>query len=220
MYLSRYQQHYVHHYRVYFIKASVTKSLIKEDKMTENNTYTVDITRSLLKDGPKFLSHKLIVMREIAYLRPTIPALLFCVVYIVVGVFLLGISAYITFTSHKYDLAIFIGGFGIAITVFGFALIKPFLRRASFSKKTGFFNNHKDRNVKLNNIVSLQINNKVIQRKHALNYACFELNLLTAHGRRINILNHNDQHQLVQDAQLLAYFLKVEIIDCRKEIIL
>jgi hypothetical protein len=188
--------------------------------MEENNTYIVDVSRSLLKDGPKFLSHKLIVMRDIAYLRPTIPALLFCVVYLVVGAFLLGLATYLSITSTKYDLAIFVGGFGIAITTFGFALIKPFLRRASFNKKTGLFNNHKDRNVKLKNIVSLQINNKVIQRKHALNYACFELNLLTAHGRRINILNHNDQHQLVQDAQLLAYFLKVEIIDCRKEIIL
>lgn len=188
--------------------------------MDDNTTYTVDVSRSLLKDGPKFLSHRVIITGSLAYLRPTIPALLFCVVYLVVGVFLLGLATYLSVVWPKYDLSIFVGSFGAAITAFGIALIRPFMRRANFDKETGLFINHKDRNVKLHNIVSLQINNKIIQRKHALNYACFELNLLTAHGRRINILNHNDQHQLVLDAQLLAYFLKVEIEDYRKEIIL
>ena len=188
--------------------------------MDENVTCIIDLNRTLVKDGPSFLSHRLIITGEIAYLRPTISAMLFCVVYIVVGAFLIGIATYLLAVSSKYDLTIFLGGFGIAITTFGIMLIQPFLSRASFNRELGVFNNHQDRNVKLEHIVSLQINNKMIQRKHALSYACFELNLLTQHGRRINILNHNDQQQLIHDAQLLSRFLCVEVKDCRRIIVL
>ena len=186
----------------------------------ETETVTIDLTRTLLRDGPKFLSHKAVVMDDIAFLRPTITAMLFCVIYIVVGIFLMSLATYQLMVLSKYDFAIFLGGFGIAICTFGISLIQPFLSRVSFDRKTGVFNNHKDRDVKLKNIISLQINNKVIQRKHALNYACYELNLLTEHGRRINILNHNDQQQLLQDAELLGSFLGVEVNDCRREIVL
>ncbi len=194
------------------------KYMNKNDNETE--TVTIDLTRTLLRDGPKFLSHKVVVIDDIAFLRPTITAMLFCVIYIVVGVFLMSLASYQLMVLSKYDFAIFLGGFGIAISTFGISLIQPFLSRVSFDRKMGVFNNHKDRDVKLQNIISLQINNKVIQRKHALNYACYELNLLTEHGRRINILNHNDQQQLVNDAELLGSFLGVEVNDCRREIVL
>jgi len=188
--------------------------------MNESDDCVVDLNRSLLRDGPKFLSHKVIIKGDLAYLKPTVAAMLFCVIYIVVGLFLMTLAIYLLIVSPKYDLSIFVGGFGIAIATFGVSLIKPFLRRVSFNRETGVFNNHKDRDVKLNNIVSLQINNKMIQRKHALSYACYELNLLTEHGRRINILNHNNQQQLIEDAVLLGEFLEVEVKDCQREIIL
>ncbi|RBW46371.1 hypothetical protein DS885_08575 [Psychromonas sp. B3M02] len=188
--------------------------------MNHNDTVTIDLTRTLLKDGPKFLSHKVIVDGDLAFLRPTITSMLFCVVYIVVGLFLIALASYQLIISDKYDLAIFVGGFGVAIGTFGIALIQPFVSRATFNRVTGVFNNHTDRNVKLHNIVSLQINNKMIQRKHAISYPCYELNLLTEHGRRINILNHNDLIQLMHDGNLLGNFLGVEVLDCRREIIL
>jgi hypothetical protein len=188
--------------------------------MENNESCIVDLNRTLLRGGPSFLSHKLIVNSDIAYLRPTITAMLFCVIYIVVGAFLIGLATYLLVVSTKYDLVIFVGGFGIAISTFGISLIQPFLSRVSFNRESGIFNNHKDRDVKLHHIVSLQINNKIIQRKHALSYACYELNLLTEHGRRINILNHNNLQQLLQDAELLGNFLDVEVKDCRRVIIL
>ena len=188
--------------------------------MPTKDYFTVDLERPLLQDGPDFLSHTVIVNDEVAHLIPTITSMLFCTVYVVVGSFLIGLSTYQLMASTEYDLAIFLGGFGIAITTFGFSLIKPFLHRASFNKQSGVFNNYRDRDVKLHHIVSLHINNKIIQRKNALSYACFELNLLTEHGRRINILNHNNQEQLIQDATLLGKFLNIEVIDCRREIIL
>ena len=44
--------------------------------------------------------------------------------------------------------------------------------------------------------------------------------MLTKNGRRINVLNHNDIDQLLSDAEKLAEFLSVELIDLRHEIIL
>lgn len=188
--------------------------------MPNKDYLSIDLQRPLLKDGPSFLSHQIIVSNDIAYLKPTITSMLFCMVYIIVGLFLCCIASYLTLTSKQYDLVIFVGGFGIAITTFGISLIKPFLHRTSFNKTTDVFNNRRDRDVKLHHIDSLQINNKIIQRKNALSYPCFELNLLTKHGRRINILNHNNQQQLVHDALLLGTFLNVKVEDYRKEIIL
>lgn len=203
---------------LYYIKEYLNST--EKNNMNENDPCIVDLNRTLLRDGPKFLSHKIIINENIAYLKPTITAMLFCVIYIIVGIFLIGLAIYLVFMAPKYDLAIFVGGFGIAIATFGLSLIQPFLSRVSFNRESGVFNNHIDRDVKLHNIISLQINNKVIKQKHALNYPCYELNLLTEHGRRINILNHNDQSQLVRDAYLLGEFLGVEVEDCRREIIL
>lgn len=188
--------------------------------MKETESFHIDLQRTLVQDGPKFLSHTLIINDEVAYLKPTIGAMLFCVVYIVVGVFLISLASYIYFDSQTLDLAVFVGGFGIAIMTFGISLIQPFLKRASFDKRQGLFKNSNDRNVKLGRILSLQINNKIVKQKQALSYPCYELNMLTKNGRRLNILNHNDLSQLLKDAQSLASFLNVSLEDRRREIIL
>ena len=181
---------------------------------------SVDLSRPLLKGGPKFLSQTIVVKDNVAHLKPTISAMLFCIVYIVVGGFLLGLASYLLIVSNKYDLVIFLGGLGIAIATFGVSLIRPFLRQVNFNKDLGTFDNRRDRDVKLHHIVSLQLTNKIVQSKHALNYYCYELNLLTKNGRRINILNHNDQEQILKDAQLLGEFLDIEVKDLRREIVL
>lgn len=188
--------------------------------MSETEDYRIDLERSLIKDGPKFLSHTMTIKAGIAYISPTLGSLSFCMVYIIVGCFLTGLAGYVLLIVQQLDLAIFLGGFGVAIVTFGVSLIKPFLKWVSFNRQTGVFDNRLDRNVKLENIVSLQINNKLVLRKQALNYPCFELNMLTKNGRRINILNHNDVNQLLIDSQLLAAFLAVELIDLRREIVL
>ncbi len=180
----------------------------------------IDLSRTLIRKGPKFRSHTVIFDENTAYLKPTISSLLFCVVYIVVGLFLLTLAVIVYVKNHQIDFAIFLGGFGISITTFGFTLIKPFIKQVFFDKKTGKFKNNIDRTVKIDNIVSLQILNKMITSKHGLSYPCYELNMLTKNGRRVNILNHNDLDQLKSDAEKLAIFLSVELIDLQREIIL
>ena len=184
------------------------------------NDAPIDVSSTLIHKGPKFRSHKFIFDGNVAYLKPTISSLLFCVIYIVVGLFLLALAMTVYVYKNQIDLTIFLGGFGISITTFGCTLIKPFIKQVIFDRNTGKFKNNVDRTVKIDNIMSLQIVNKIVSSKHALSYPCYELNLLTKNGRRINILNHNDLTQLKLDAENLASLLSVELLDLRRKITL
>lgn len=133
---------------------------------------------------------------------------------------MLGLAAAVYHNNQQIDLVIFLSIAGTSIATFGMTLLQPFLKRISFDKKTGVFTNHSDRPIKLKNILSLQITNKMITSKHGISYPCYELNVLTKYGRRMNILNHNDLLRMETDAKQLSEFLGVELLDCKKEIIL
>ena len=180
----------------------------------------IDLNKAILQKGPKFRSHRVVFDNNFADLKPTISSLMFCVVYIIVGLFLLTLATIVYFKNHQVDFAIFLGGFGIAILTFGITLVMPFVKQITFDKNRGSFKNNIDRKVKLENIISFQILNKMVTSKHGISYPCYELNMLTKNGRRINVLNNNDIDQLKSDAEKLAAFLSVELIDLRREIIL
>ena len=179
----------------------------------------IDINRTLIHKGPNFRSHRVKFNDNVAYLKPTISSLLFCVLYVIVGLFLLVLAVMVYVQNNQADLTVFLGGIGISIATFGFTLIKPFVKQVTFDKNTGKFKNNIDRSVNIKSIVSLQIVNKVVSSKHGLSYACYELNILTNNGRRINVLNHNDIEQLKSDAEKLAVFLSVELIDLQRAIV-
>ncbi|MFT5259632.1 MAG: hypothetical protein ACI9J2_001578 [Saprospiraceae bacterium] len=141
--------------------------------------HSIDLSKSLIQKRPKFKSHTTIFSANRAYLKPTISPMLFCLVYIVVGLFLIGLAMNVYVQNQHLDFAFFMGGFGVAIATFGFTLIKPFFRRVIFDKATGEFVYNTDRQVKLKNIIYLQINNKIITSKHGWSYPCYELNMLT-----------------------------------------
>ena len=183
-------------------------------------TEKTDLSRHLIKYGPKFRSHTIVFQESKAFLKPTLLALLFCLVYVLVGVFLLCLAVFVYSMSRQMDLVIFLSIAGTAIATFGFMLLRPFMRHSVFDKGTNEFCNNADRPLELGNISSLQITNKIITSKHGLNYPCYELNVLTKYGRRMNILNHNDLVQMELDGGKLSGFLEVELVDCQKEIIL
>ena len=187
--------------------------------MKEKDT-PIDLNKALLQKGPKFRSHRIVFDDNVADLKPTISSLLFCVVYIIVGLFLIMLAVIVYVTKSQIDFTIFLGAIGIAIATFGFALVMPFVKQVTFNKSRGTFKNNIDRAVKMENIVSLQIINKMITSKNGLSYPCYELNILTKNGRRVNVLNHNDISQLKNDAEKLADFLSVTLIDLQREIIL
>jgi hypothetical protein len=98
------------------------------------NDTSIDISRTLIYKGPKFRSHKFIFDKNLVYLKPTISSLLFCVIYVVVGLFLLTLSVIVYVNNNQIDLTIFLGGLGISITTFGCALIQPFIKQAVVDK--------------------------------------------------------------------------------------
>ena len=188
--------------------------------MNQPRQHEIDLTRHLIKKGPKFRSHTIVFEANRAYLKPTLSALFFCAIYIVVGLFLLGLSVFVYLNNQQMDLVIFLCLSGASIMTFGFMLMKPLQAQGSFNKNLGKFINDTDRSLKLENILSLQITNKMITSKNGVSYPCYELNVLTRYGRRLNILNHNDLGQMQSDAQQLSEFLDVPLLDCQKEIIL
>lgn len=188
--------------------------------MSEVSHEQIDLSRHLIKKGPKFRSHTIVFTDEKAHLKPTWSALIFCLIYVVVGLFLLGLAAAVYRNNQQVDLVIFLSVVGTSIATFGMTLLQPFLKNISFNKTTGVFTNHSERSLKLKNITSLQITNKMITSKHGISYPCYELNVLTKYGRRMNILNHNDLQQMEIDAEQLSLFLDVELLDSKKEIIL
>ena len=188
--------------------------------MPEISTEQIDLSRHLIKNGPKFRSHTIVFKETKAYLKPTLSALLFCLIYVAVGLFLLGLAAFVYFGSRQVDLVIFLSIAGAAITTFGVMLLQPFMKYSAFDKITDEFSNNADRPLKLPNIMSLQITNKMVTSKHGISYPCYELNLLTKYGRRMNVLNHNDLVQMEFDAEMLSEFLEVGLLNFKKEIIL
>lgn len=175
--------------------------------------HDIDLSKHLIKNGPKFCSHRILLSEDAqtATVKPTLGGMAFGIFYALMGVLLLSIAGIAYFVGgYGYDFALFCGGFAIALLVFGMMLFKPFLIPSQFSKQSGDFTNNNERIVELNNIRSLQINNKLIRRTDGLNYVCYELNMLTQNGRRLNVLNHNDLDILRHDAELLATFLSVE----------
>ena len=188
--------------------------------MSEITQEEIDLSRHLIKDGPKFRSHTIVFEDDTAHLKPTFSSLMFCLVYVVVGVFLLALAVFVYMSSKQLDLILFLSILGTGIGTFGITLLQPFVKYSFFDKKSGKFRNHSDRSLMLENILSLQITNKMITSKHGISYPCYELNVLTKFGRRLNILNHNDLVQMQSDAKLLSEFLDVELLDCQKEITL
>ena len=188
--------------------------------MSEATPEKIDLSLHLIKRGPKFRSHIVVFTETEASLKPTLKALGFCLIYVVVGLFLLALAAGVYVNSRQIDLILFLSIMGASITTFGVTLLQPFMKWSLFDKVSGKFRNHTERSLLLENILSLQITNKIVTSKHGVSYPCYELNVLTKFGRRLNIMNHNDLPQMQADAEQLAKFLDVELLDCQKEITL
>lgn len=174
--------------------------------------HDIDLSKHLIKNGPKFCSHRVCLSanKQSAVIKPTMGAMSFCYFYLTAGILFLLASIVVYSKSGKLDFALFMGAIGIAIGTFGATLIRPMLRPAKFDKNSQDFSNHNERIVEMQNIHSLQINDKRVMAGGGANYLCYELNLLTINGRRINVLNHNDLTIMRHDAEIISTFLDVK----------
>ncbi|MBR0573730.1 MULTISPECIES: hypothetical protein [Pasteurellaceae] len=164
--------------------------------------HEINLSKHLLKNGPKFCTHYAIVEDELFYFKPTRESIGYSMLYFVLGGLLFVIASIIYYYTSQLDLFLFITLFGISLIILGFYVSSDYIAKIKFDKKIGVFSKKPYRCVKLENIVGLQIN-----QKQQLSYVCYEMNMLTKGGRRINILNHNGLEQMRKDMQMLADFL-------------
>lgn len=172
--------------------------------MKEVVQHNINLSDSLLKNGPKFCTHYAIEEDSLLYFKPTRESFGYSMLYFLVGniLFLIAIISY--YYTSQLDLFLFIIFFGISLIILGLYVTRDYIAKIKFDKSTGVFSKKPYRCVKLKNIIGLQLN-----QKQQLSYVCYELNILTKGGRRINILNHNGLEQMRIDIQKLANFLEL-----------
>ncbi len=164
--------------------------------------YEINLSDTLLKNGPKFCTHYAIVEDNLLYFKPTRESLGYSMLYFILGG-LLFLTAIITYYyTSQLDLFIFITAFGIGLIALGIYVSSDYIATIKFDKTEEVFSKKPYRCVKLKSIIGLQLN-----QKQQLSYVCYELNMLTRGGRRMNILNHNGLEQMRIDIQKLADFL-------------
>ncbi|MDP8079720.1 hypothetical protein [Phocoenobacter skyensis] len=166
--------------------------------------HDINLSKHLLKNGPKFCTHYAVVKDNLLYFQPTRESFLYSSLYFVLGGSLFIIAAIIYYFWSQLDLVLFIALFGGGLIVLGYHVSDDYIAKIKFDKNKGTFSKKPYRCVKLSNIIGLQIN-----QKQQLSYVCYELNMLTRGGRRINILNHNGLEQMREDILKLAAFLEM-----------
>jgi len=67
--------------------------------------------------------------------------------------------------------------------------------------------------VPLDDIVALQILSEFCPMAKGESFRSYELNLVLTNHRRINVIDHGDPKQLRNDAEMLAGFLKVPLLE-------
>ncbi len=166
--------------------------------------HEINLSDTLLKNGPKFCTHYAIVEDNLLYFKPTKESIGYSMLYFILGVFLFLVAIIAYYYTSQLDLSIFITVFGVGLIVLGFYVSSDYIAIIKFDKTEEVFSKKPYRCVKLKSIIGLQLN-----QKQQLSYVCYELNMLTRGGRRINILNHNGLEQMRIDIQKLANFLEL-----------
>ncbi len=164
--------------------------------------HEINLSDTLLKNGPKFCTHYAIVEDSLLYFKPTKESIGYSMLYFILGGLLFLISVIVYYYTSQLDLSIFIVAFGVGLIVLGIYVSSDYIAVIKFDKTEGVFSKKPYRCVKLKSIIGLQLN-----QKQQLSYVCYELNMLTRGGRRMNILNHNGLEQMRADIQKLANFL-------------
>lgn len=172
--------------------------------------------------GSSFRTHKMIRvgMNRIEF-RPSIGALIFYLLFLLIG---LGLTTAIA-ASHLSSGNFTVGMETIVPMLMGllFASIGGFMFYTGttpivFEKGRGVFwkgrkgpddamdIRSRDRFVRLDNVHALQLISEYC-RGNKSSYYSYELNLVLADGKRVNVVDHGNRDRIRQDAQALATFL-------------
>jgi hypothetical protein len=172
-----------------------------------------DLNKPLISGGVTFRTHNLYINGNVAYLKPTRRTICTNIAFLMLGIFFL-VSVFIIlyFQEASGDTALvgavmFMFISGLVTTCMMLPEVIRNIKNANFNKETGEFVSYFRDPVKLDSIVSLQVIEKTVRLMKAPDYLCYELNVVTKDGKRVNVLNHNDLPKIIEDWQQLRRFL-------------
>lgn len=183
--------------------------------------------------GTNMRTHQLVIEEPfVAKFRATIGYLIFCCIFLLIGVGIIGGVLYSMYNKGKLtDTGSLIRivmplGFGSIFTLTGLFTLYGALSPIRFDKQTGDFRKgRKAANtmgahetdaesglVKLNTIHALQLIKERCRTKNSTYYS-YELNLVLESGQRINVVDHGGLNRIPEDANQLSQFLCIPVWD-------
>ncbi|HUF08756.1 MAG TPA: hypothetical protein VMO47_05505 [Rhodothermales bacterium] len=189
---------------------------------------TVDIDWSPLRGGgANFRTHRLVpVDLETTVFKPTVGALVFYFAFMLFGVIpsAIGFWQLVSEGFHWQKEILIPFGFGAVFGTIGFALFAFGSRPIVFDKNRGYYwKGRKDPDAvwskeelkhfaELKDVHGLQIVSEWVKSDKS-SYASYELNLVLKDGSRMNVVDHGNETKLREDAEVLAGFLGVPLIE-------
>lgn len=148
--------------------------------------------------------------------------ILFCLVFIVMGLALGGGIAVAKLQESSPASALIPAGFGLVFAAIGAGMLYFVTRPTVFDRQLGWFwkgpagartlseFNKLKHATPLRDIQALQLLAEHVKGSKS-SYYSYELNLVLTDGRRLNVMDHGDQNDLRADADKLASFLGVPV---------
>lgn len=180
--------------------------------------------------GTNFKTHKLVAIdyNRVEF-KATIGAKLFSLIFFTVG---LAVPVIFWINDIQANGGILDSGFlfivlfGLLFMTAGGWMFYSFAKPVIFDKTKGMYwkdwkapkrylaKVDEDDSSRISNIYSLQIIPELV-RSDNKSYVSYELNLVLKDGSRMNVVDHGDPLQLLEDAQKLSDFLGVPVWDAR-----
>ncbi|WP_055445839.1 hypothetical protein [Lacinutrix mariniflava] len=175
-------------------------------------------TKPCFDGGANFKTHYLAKTSRGYAFKASIGAILFTLIFIIVGISLLVGGCYYLIINNeyfKYLMQILVGS---VFSAAGFYFLFHFFKPRVFNKNTNRFykgfgnkdNRHSKSNIPLNNIIALQIIGETIEDDDG-HYKSFEINLVLNDASRINVVDHGNLDKIIDDAEILSEFLNIPI---------
>lgn len=181
----------------------------------------------LKRGGANFRTHKLVpVDHETMVFKATTGALVFYSLFMLFGAVPSGIAFWQIFSEgFRWSTEILVPfGFGSIFGTIGFVLFAFGTRPIVFDKNRGYYwKGRKDPDAlwshdelkhfaEWNDIRGVQIIDEYVRGSKS-SFHSYELNLVLKDGSRLNVVDHGKQDKLREDAEVLAEFLEVPLME-------
>lgn len=181
----------------------------------------------LKRGGTNFRTHRLVTIdADTAVFKATAGTIIFATIFLAFGIIPICVAFWLA-SEHgsvmRTDVLVPLL-FGIAFGALGLFLMSWMTRPAVFDRHRGYFwKGRKDPDAvwnkdelkhfcEIRNIQGLQIISELVKGDKG-SFNSYELNLVLKDGSRMNVIDHGNERMLRSDAQTLAEFLGVEVLN-------